>query len=268
MDNTRVTKELRKQIRPMLKANGFMNSTSRVLEFFKERYRFAQEFDPDAEPFFVLRSDTTVRDWQTACDLLPAEQLGKALNSIFAISCPDDQWKHALNGENILGNVCSLISESGAKRADCRPMKLAGRDCNEAGVFLAFRSMLSEAGLPAADLRPSSELGPLLDQHFGTIVDVMGKLAPGVLPFPTSRFSEHFGNGLGLLLLTSAGILILFHAMALDLFWVTLIVVAANIIAWSKCNDEIQKRFKSNYYIQGVRTLADLTRLIVQHRSL
>ena len=227
-------------------------------------------FDPDAEPGVMLTYDSSVKDWRTACALLPTEQLGQALNTIFAISCSSEQWQMVLRDDNTFGNVCRFVSESGAKRADCRPMKLAGRECEEAGVFLALRSMLSEAGLHVADLRPSTELGPLLDQHFWTIVDVMAKLAPGVLPYPISRFSELFGNGLGLfILLSSLGILTCIYFLARDFIWIPLIVLgAANSIAWTKCENKVKEKFKSNYYIERVRTLADLTRLIIQHRTL
>jgi hypothetical protein len=195
--------------------------------------------------------------------------LGQALNSIFAIKGSDKDWQRILEDRNTLGNVCHFISKNGACRADCSSMKIAGKDCDEAGMFIALRSMLIEAGIPASGLRPSSELGPMLEEHYSGIVDVMARLAPGALPIPKSRFSERFGKELSALALTSMGLAGGAYLFLGAYTWPSIFVlVLINFLAFGYCGRRVNKLFTSDLHVEGIKTFGDLARFILQYRAL
>lgn len=157
-----------------------------VLACIRDSYRFAEELDPESEPGVDLTFESTIDEWRSACDLLGARELGRALNGWFGVEVDDTDWRAVLEPakQRRLREVCELVSGSGATRPALRPFQIAGRDCLEAGAFLTLRAALSDAGVLPADARPSTALSSVVSHRLSDLVTVVGKVAPGVLPVP------------------------------------------------------------------------------------
>ena len=244
-------------------------SAQDVFVVLEEHYRFLVEFDPDVEPGVALNLDMEVDRWRSVCDLLPPAGLGLALNEIFGIDCSGAAWKNVLQPKNTLSDVCCFISENGAMKADSGPMKIAGKNCEEAGIFIALRTMFAKSGVPIAGMRPSTKLGPLLDDHFTAVFATLAKLAPRALPMPTSRCTELLGMELGQVFLLCLGILGTSYVFLPEfvgalacLFMFTVPVGYGTLIR------KTRKKFGSDLHIAGIETLADLCRFIVQYKKL
>jgi hypothetical protein len=164
-----------------------------VLEMIRDSYRFAQKLDPEAEPGYDLTFDTTIEDWRTACDLVPAKKLGRALNAWFGVHFSDPVWRSALEPakEATLRGVCELVA-SMANKPDIREFPVLGTECLSAGVFLTIRSTLAEGGVPVAGVRPSTPLEPKSWKHVGPLIHAMGRIAPDVLPVPEMHYRRSY----------------------------------------------------------------------------
>ena len=157
-----------------------------VLACIRDSYRFAEKLDPESEPGIDLTFESTIDEWRSACDLLGASDLGVALNAWFGVSVDDTEWAAVLEPatQRRLRGVCDVVSQHAAQRPVVRPFPIAGHDCLAAGAFLTLRTALIDAGLPAAEVRPSTALTVVARHDLGDLVRAVGKLAPGVLPVP------------------------------------------------------------------------------------
>jgi hypothetical protein len=108
--------------------------------------------DLGGQPMTLL-SGTPVWEWMDACDL---SEVRTALNDFFGCAISKAQWDEIENGN--IGNLCSIISQTGAKRQPIASFPIAGIECAEAGAFLAVRSALIDAGIPVQGARPSTML--------------------------------------------------------------------------------------------------------------
>lgn len=154
-----------------------------VLAIFRDSYLQQCQYDPEAEPEIELSFTSTVDEWRLACDLVKWKPLGRALNRWFEISHSDDQWYAVLEPakQRTLFEVCELIAST-ATRPAIVPLTLFGNSCLEGGVFVRLKTALAAVGLPVASIRPSTQMAPWLVKHWGAFSDVVGKLAPEVLP--------------------------------------------------------------------------------------
>ena len=162
-----------------------------VLACIRDSYRFSEKLDPESEPGIDLTFESTIDEWRSACDLLGASELGVALNAWFGVTVDETEWAAVLEPatQRRLRGVCEAVSHHGAQRPAVRPFPIAGHDCLEAGAFLTLRAALMDAGLPAAEARPSTALTGVASHDLGGLVQAVGKLAPGVLPVPPFRIS-------------------------------------------------------------------------------
>lgn len=145
----------------------------------------------DAErqlPTFV----TTVHEWREAMDLVGWRPLGQALNEDWETQFTESQWFSVLMParEKTLRGVCELLATQ-ARRWVLPPAKMLGRECASAGVFLAMRALLVQAGAPR-ELRPSTPLEPFLQKWPEVFLQQVSRLAPGGLPF--TRKNETFNT--------------------------------------------------------------------------
>lgn len=170
-----------------------------VLNTIRDSYRFAQKLDPEAEPGFDLTFDTTIQDWRAACDLLPARELGHALNSWFDVQFSDPDWIATLEPAKTatLGGVCKLIA-SEAKMPEIREFPVMGAECLSAGAFLTIRTALASEGVPLEEIRPSTPLEPIALKHLSSLITAVGRIAPGALPIPEVKYKLAFRSTLWL----------------------------------------------------------------------
>jgi hypothetical protein len=164
-----------------------------VLETIRDSYRFAQKLDPEAEPGYDLAFDTTIQDWRTACDLLPAKRLGIALNAWFGVYFSDIDWMATLEPAKTatLGGVCELVA-SKAKMPNVKEFPILGTKCLSAGVFLTIRTALAKEGVPTEAIRPSTPLEPTSWRHVGPLIQAVGRVAPDVLPVPEMPYRRSY----------------------------------------------------------------------------
>lgn len=134
--------------------------------------------------------ESTVCEWREAMDLVGWRPLGQALNEEWGTHFAESQWFSVLMParEKTLRGVCELLATQ-VSRPVVPPAKMAGRECASAGVFLAIRSVLLQAGAPQ-DLRPSTPLEPLVQKWPAVFTQQVSRLAPGGLPF--TRRNETF----------------------------------------------------------------------------
>ena len=230
-----------------------------VLACIRDSYRFAEKLDPDSEPGIDLTFESTIDEWRSACDLLGASELGVALNAWFGVAVDDTEWAAVLEpaSQRRLRGVCELVSHHAAHRPALRPFPIAGHECLEAGAFLTLRAALIEAGLPAAEVRPSTALTMVARHDLGSLVRVVGKLAPGILPVPPLQTTW----GMKIVL---ASFIIWLLAPLLGNGWyagVAALTWLAGMVVVS-CNHESQAPIGN---FAEVRTFGDLARRIADH---
>ena len=191
-----------------------------VLAVLRDAYRHAERLDPESEPDVDLTFTSTIRDWRHACDLVSWRPLGRALNKWFDIALPDSAWRAVLDpsDRHTLGEVCDLIANH-ARRPVCAPVYVAGRSCDGGGTFLVLRTMLRQAGVPVADVTPSTSLESVARRHVGELLTAAGRLAPGVIPTPRLQYARRYAVGWILAAFAILGLLAaaVFHASGLIL---------------------------------------------------
>ena len=156
------------------------------LELLRDQHRQACGlcgFDPETDLDAKLSFATTVAQWRAELDLLPCRELADALNQIWGIECPRDEWKAALEPEKqrTLEDVCNLLARH-VKLPIVKPMGLLGASCLPAGVFLTVRSLLRDAGADPSQIAPSTALADYAKTHFETFLGPISWLAPGAVP--------------------------------------------------------------------------------------
>ncbi len=132
-----------------------------VLSILRNDHALRCHYDPEADPDMTLTSDSVVEDWRWACDLVKWKPLGRAMNEIYHLNYSDDEWFKALepSDEKTLKDVCELMAKT-AMRPSIKPLKIAGVNSIEAGVFIALRTALKDKGINIDKLRPSTPINP------------------------------------------------------------------------------------------------------------
>jgi hypothetical protein len=158
-------------------------TTEYVLEVIRDEHRQQCEWDPEADPGVTLSFSSTVADWRRACDLVPAAQLGEALNRGWGMEASPEEWAKILEPakKRTLSDVCAFIAAR-AQSPKIRPVTLFGRRCLVAGAFLTVRSILVEAGAHPQEIRPSTPLAEFARSYCPTFLGPISRLAPGALP--------------------------------------------------------------------------------------
>lgn len=183
-----------------------------VLDMIRDSHRQQSQFDPEADPDVELTFESSIAEWRSACDLVDWRSLGRALNEEFGLDFPDDPWRAALEParKRTLRGVCELIA-SGALRPSIEPVEILGATCLPAGVFLAIRSLLSQAGADVKSIAPSTPLHEYTRLYPGVFLGPVSRLAPNALPDVRVRTPLYdlsiFGCGFGLLLAATGSIL-------------------------------------------------------------
>ena len=201
---------------------------------------------------------TTVYEWREDLDLVGWRALGRALNEQWGTSFSKDQWFSVLEParEKTLRGVCELLATQ-ARRAVVPPAKMLGRECVSAGVFLAIRSLLIQAGAPP-DLRPSTPLGPFLQQWPEVFLRKITWLSPGGLPF---RHKNELFHTLIVLSYVFSGLLLLVSAFTKDP-WQAIggVILYALGWIWAACSG----LFPGPLKVEDVNDFRGLTEAIIE----
>jgi hypothetical protein len=145
--------------------NTYANYTPQdVLKILEEEYRLLSFVDIEVDEGLEMSGDITVYEWRSRMDFLPWRKLYQAQNKKFKIELPYETWMEAVEPEEkrTLWDMCVFIAQH-ARKEIIRPIRLFGRDCLGAAVFLTLKKNLSATGIDVDDLRPSTPLRGLLD---------------------------------------------------------------------------------------------------------
>jgi hypothetical protein len=140
------------------------------------------EFDPTVDTS-QFSFETTAREWINTFEAMSVRGLGRALNLLFGVRLGDDVWKRILEPvkERTLGDVCDLLARH-ATVTCVVPVTVMGDTSLAAGAFLAVRQILAKAGVDVSNLRPSSEIAPVLRSMPTHAWGELMRIAPGRLP--------------------------------------------------------------------------------------
>lgn len=237
-------------------------SAADVLAAFRDMHRH-QAALYQADPTAELDRGTSIEEWRDACDLVPARQLGLALNDWFEIRLSDSEWLSVLEAPGAtLGDVCELIARD-ARLPASRPVRLLGVSCSHAGVFLALRTLLAGRGARIAAIRPSTRIAEIPPEHALELVWTVGRLAPGVLPPPVieGTFAQKCSTSL---LWGSFALLLSALVASSDALGVgALLGVVAGVFGTGITHRLPPKTVR----YEGLGTLGDLAKAIVKHRA-
>lgn len=130
---------------------------------------------------------TTIQAWCDEEMLDEWMELGTQLNQTWETNFTRKQWRQVLKPahEKTLRDACELLATR-AQRPVISPAKIFGRECKSAGIFLAIRSLLIEAGAPA-NLRPSSRVEPYLKKRPKIFLRKIDRLILGGLPYASGN---------------------------------------------------------------------------------
>ena len=154
-----------------------------ILQILHANYRQQQQYDDIALKDQEFTFDTTIADWQNICDLVDITQLWKYLNYYFRLDLDKESWMTVLEPEDTktLGDLCNFIS-SHADKEIIKPIKLFGSNCKTAAIFKSLTAKLNDRGIDTSDIRPSSQLEPLLKKYSSVLIQEINQIDPTVLP--------------------------------------------------------------------------------------
>lgn len=163
-----------------------------------------------------LGAMTTLADWDGECEIIPdvpealssVEDLRRVLERWFGIAIPIDVAKDVLTPlrERTLGDLASYIVAR-AEVAVPVPMRIAGEESAEAGLFAALRGALARRGMPASKIRPTTPLARLLDKNPTALRGALREVDPA---HAIERRWRHPRLAKGMALLAAGGMFLTF----------------------------------------------------------
>lgn len=203
----------------------------------------------------------TVHEWRETLDLLGWRALGRALNESWGTRFTPDQWFSVLEParERTLRGVCELLATQ-ALRPVVPPARLLGHECAAAGVFLAIRSLLVQAGAPP-QLRPSTPLESFLQKWPEVFLTQISRLSPGGLSFTRK---QEFLTAVVVLSYILAALLTLLGLLAKDP-WLPIAGLALFGLGWigAGCG----RWFQGSLEMDSVTDFRGLTEVIMTQQS-
>ena len=156
--------------------NTYCNYTpEEVLQIFGEIYRLDSFIDFEVDEGLEITGEMTIYEWRLCHNLLPGRKLYQDFNRIFKVNLPNETWMKAVEPERkkTMWGLCVFIAQH-AKKEPIRPKRVLGRDCLDAAVFLTLKKNLTERGIDAETIRPSTSLRSLLNDT--TFPHVLGEI--------------------------------------------------------------------------------------------
>jgi hypothetical protein len=154
-----------------------------ILQIIQANYRQQQQYDEIVLKNQEFTFDTTIDDWRDICDLVDISELWKYLNYYFRLDLDRESWMTTLEPEDkkTMGDLCNFIS-SHADKETIRPIKLLGSNCESAAIFKSLIAKLKGRGIDISNIRPSSQLEPLVKKYQSILIDEINQIDPRVLP--------------------------------------------------------------------------------------
>jgi hypothetical protein len=154
-----------------------------ILQIIRANYIQQQQYDDIALKYQDLRFETTIFDWRDICDLVDTSELWKYLNYYFHLEAGRETWMEILepDDEKTLADLCQFVADR-AEREIIEPIKIMGDYCTTAAIFKSLKRRLKDRGLDVSDIRPSSQLEPLVKKYKSVLIEEVNLLDPNVLP--------------------------------------------------------------------------------------
>ena len=173
-----------------------------VLAFLNADYRLRAGLDPEVSEGDTLTRETTIGEWRAICDLIAARRLTRVFNEWFGLAESDTACLAVLVPEEqrTLGGFTDFVAAR-ARWQDFQSISVAGRPDAAAGAFFCLRGLLAQAGVPVAELRPSTPISSISRSHLSPLAEALSRLAPSLVPVPkvTLHRRQHVGAGLAVL---------------------------------------------------------------------
>jgi hypothetical protein len=229
-----------------------------ILQIIQANYKQQQQYDDIALKNQDLTFDTTIADWQDICDLVETSQLWKYLNYYFRIDLEKESWITVLEPEDIktLGDLCIFIA-SHAHKEIIKPIKLFGSNCETAAIFKSLTAKLKNRGIDISDIRPSSQLEPLVKKYGGVLIEEINQIDPTVLPAINYKTNWVYKWGLRILIGLMLVSLFLIYKESNWVFVTGAISLIGYIMLWIGAR---LKPGQANF--AEIQTVADLVRRI------
>ncbi|HXB11867.1 MAG TPA: hypothetical protein VNZ45_07780 [Bacteroidia bacterium] len=160
-----------------------------VLNIFIEQHRLCSPLDPETDESAEFTMDTSIDEWVSANDLLPWYSLYRYLNEEFHISATEEEWYEQIltpESKGTLKDLCEFIAKR-SQTGDIKSIKLFGKDCISAAIFLTLKRNLERMKVDVSELRPSSSVIPYLEKYFGEMVAQTTLVSRGGKVFDTFK---------------------------------------------------------------------------------
>lgn len=226
-----------------------------VLEILRDNLGHHSRMNFERDPWTALDFDTPLIDWADEYELAArADELGRAMNQFFGVDIPADEWERALDPvkTSTLRPLCETVARH-LQLPAAEPAGYLGTVCREAGAFLTLRAMLHRAGVPVAEVRPSTALSHVALDHFNELLDSAARLAPGVLPSPVLTPSKPRLDAVYRAMARIGGYAFLLGLLPMFLIWVgaTLVAMLGGLIGWFEMHT-FAGSFAGNAWVLGI----------------
>jgi hypothetical protein len=151
-----------------------------ILQMLISQYKFGIEFDPVVIKGMDFNYESSIFEWQDACDLVETKKLAQIYHKEFNIKRPISELENILaDGDNkTISDFCEYMSLH-AEREKIEPIKLLGQQCTSAMIFRVLKQKLTDKGADTTGLKPSSEINPFFLKFGGQLFDEVNRIAPG-----------------------------------------------------------------------------------------
>lgn len=230
-----------------------------VLAILRDQHRQQCTYDWGADPRVVLTRESTIDAWRQACDLIRWRPLATALNAAWKINVPHKQWRSVLEpaGARTVGDVCDLIARY-AQLPRVRPVRVLGKECLPAGVFLTVRTYLAAAGADVRNVAPSTPLAEYTRRYAGVFLGPVSQFAPGTLP-PVRIRRPIYDLSLLAFMASSVGIGV---ASCIRLDAVTALCAIVAVVSYLGIWIAARCVLPASVEFQGLRTFRDLCKTV------
>jgi hypothetical protein len=164
--------------------NLYVNYTpEEIFGIEKEAHRLCSPLDPEADDSTDFFKETSLVEWRDIRDLVPWDKLYIAINNMYDIHVAKQDWMEAVLPETqkTVWDYCVFVSKY-SKKEVIKPIKICGKECMSAAIFLTLKNNMKRRGLNIENLRPSSDISTYLSiKEFSNFMPVL--LKTGVKTF-------------------------------------------------------------------------------------
>ncbi len=225
-------------------------------------------------PKHTFGTEMSLYHWSDAFDDIWGPYFGSAgmyewLQDFYHMDCDIDAWHSLVRKpkQTTIRDICRFAVEHSARILDPVPLKVAGQTCEEAGVFLTFRSAMTKPMHEPYRFKPSDTINSIARGNLDEFSKALFKINPQLASRLRISYSKLNALAGSLWILTLLGGLLSLFCWPLGfplISWVNWLILSAVISLVLKISSYLPpKRVK----IEGLETMADLSREIVRYQQ-